>query len=230
MSDNPRRPPKTHRRKQAARGVAEPSVFKKLDCKSVSYDFTLSLDSMDLEGFYVASRMPKSERSKWEGTCAPKDQATGYHIHFRGSVKDKKIRITVEYVEGAMTPKPDEEEREPFAESFMSWLGAFVHNPTSHAIVHAAFEKSNEQWRSRFNLPFKVTLSGQDAEVAIDGISLVLPENDAGATHAWLTKSDEGLLVGVLLSRRIGMKQFRLNDEIVAINDSTRMFTEEVSK
>ena len=228
MSDNPKRPPKMHRRKQHADDVAGPSIFKKLGCKSVSYEFTLSPDSMDLEGLYDASRMPKSERSRWKGTCAPKDKAAGYHIHFRGSVKDKKIRITVEYVEGSTPPQPDD--REPFAESFMSWLGAFVRNPTSHAIVHAEFEKSNEQWRSRFNLPFKVTLSGQEAEVAIDGISLVLPENEAGAKHAWLTRSDEGLFVGVLLSRRIDMKQFRLNDEIVAINDSTRMFTEEISK
>ena len=203
-------------------------TFAAVGCRAVSYDFTLPRDSFDLEAFYAAGRIAPKERTSWCGSCAPKHQTSGYHIHFDGRVEEKKVRLRVEYVKDPTTPRPDE--REPFAETFMNWLARFILNPTSHAAVRARFEKSHERWRSRFNLPFKVTLSGVDTEVAIDGISLILPENESGATHGWLTKLDKYLLVDVCLDRRINPKQFQLDEELLAINESIRMFIEEIGK
>jgi hypothetical protein len=135
--------------------------------------------------------------------------------------------MTVQYVRGSIPARPDE--TEPFAETFMNWLGTFINSTSSHAKVFSSFEKSPARWRSRFNLPFRVTLSGLDKEVVIDGISLVLPENEAGAKHGWLTRSDKELLVNVRLERRVNLKGFQLNDEITAINESIRIFAEEIA-
>jgi hypothetical protein len=205
----------------------ETSIFERLGCKMASYSFNLLRDSVDLDAFYAAGRISESERNRWGGSCAPKDQASGYHIHFSGSAREKRVRMTVEYIEGSISARPDE--AEPFAENFMNWLGTFIRNPSAHATVFGAFAKSNARWRSRFNLPFKVTLSGLDTEVVIDGISLMLPENASGAKHGWLTRSDKELLANVRLERRITLKDFKLSDELAAIHECIRMFVEEIT-
>jgi hypothetical protein len=205
----------------------EASVFERLGCRMASYHFNLLRDSVDLDAFYVAGRISKSERNSWGGSCAPKDQASGYHIHFRGSAREKRVRMTVEYIQGSIPARA--REAEPFAENFMNWLGTFIRNPSSHATVFGAFAKSHARWRSRFNLPFKVTLSGLDTEVVIDGISLMLPENAAGAKHGWLTRSDKELLANIRLERRVNPKDFQLSDEVAAIHESIRLFVEEIT-
>jgi hypothetical protein len=222
VSENPIQTPE-----QSNGNAPEMSIFERLGCKVVSYSFSLLRESVDLEAFYVAGRIAESDRNRWVGSCAPKAQASGYHIHFNGSAKDKRVRMTVEYIRGSVPPRPDE--AEPYAETFMNWLGTFIRNPSAHVTVFSAFEKPHARWRSRFNLPFKVTLSGLETEVVIDGISLILPENEAGAKHGWLTRSDKELLANVRLERRIKLKDFQLNDEIAAIHESIRMFTEEIA-
>src|SRR6202043_2852469 len=123
---------------------ASPTIFESLGCRVLAYDLTVSRDSFDLEAFYSAGRIPDNERTFWSGVCAPRDPASGYHVHFKGTVNEKTVRMTVEYVHRSIKPRPDE--IEPFAETFMNWLGSFIRTLTSHAIVHGRFEKPNERW------------------------------------------------------------------------------------
>jgi hypothetical protein len=227
VSENLKQSPETSSSDRSG-SRAVPNIFDSLGCKVLAYDLTVSRDSFDLEAFYSAGRIPDNERTSWSGVCAPRKPASGYHVHFRGTVNDKSVRMSVEYVHRSIKPRPDE--REPFAETFMNWLGKFIRTLTSHAIVHGRFEKPNERWRSRFNLPFKVTLSGLETEVMIDGISLVLPDNKWGAKHGWVTRDRKELIVSVRLERRINVKKFQLDDELRTVNESIRMFAEEIAK
>ncbi len=66
------------------------------------------------------------------------------------------------------------------------------------------------------------------AEVVIDGVSLVLPKNRYSATSGWLTKITDALVVSVALFRPIEFSSFNLADEVATLNESIKMFVEQV--
>jgi hypothetical protein len=183
---------------------------------------------LDLEALSAASKLRQKERSRWYRSCAPKDYDAGYHVHFAGSVREGKVRLSIDFIQGSIKQRADE--AEPFAETFIAWLDRFVHGHFLKTSVWSQFNKVDAEWRSRFNLPFKVTMIGSDKEVTIDGISLILPENPAGAKHGWLTKTANGLAVAVQLERILDLRNFDLHREVRAINDSIGMFAEEIKK
>lgn len=176
----------------------------------------------------TAAGVEEGNRKEWVTSSAPKDPLSGYHIHFRSNVTPKRVRVTVDYVAGSIKRRPDE--REPWAESFMEWLAQFFRKEVNKAVVHASFGNPHERWRSRFNLPFKVTMSGLDVEVVIDGISLRLQENPTGATEGWLRRSEDKLWAAINLERELNVKQFRLDEELNAAYSAVHTFVEDLQK
>jgi hypothetical protein len=88
--------------------------------------------------------------------------------------------------------------------------------------------RSPRKRKSRFNLPFKVTLSGSDLEVAIEGISLSAPpKNRHRVIHGWLDRFPKNVSVSVLMDREIDFKRFRIDDEVAACNEAIKLFVEE---
>ena len=67
-----------------------------------------------------------------------------------------------------------------------------------------------------------------DSEVVIDGVSVVLPRNRFHAMNGWLTKAESSVLVGVVLVRPIEFATFNLADEVTTLNESIRMFVEQI--
>jgi hypothetical protein len=137
----------------------------------------------------------------------------------------KRVRMTLEYWVGAVSP--DDGETEPFSESIAKWIGSFVSEPTVRATVMARFRKPTSTWRSRFNLPFKVTMGGE--EVGIDGVSLVLPKNPYRALHAFLNTMGEELLVSVDAVRSIEFAGFNIAHELTPLNESLKIFLEQTT-
>jgi hypothetical protein len=140
-------------------------------------------------------------------------------------MEKEQVRVTVEYWDGSFSVPDDT--GEPFAESIMQWIGSFVREPVVRSSVDTRFEKPLASWRSRFNLPFRVTMAG--AEVVIDGISLNLPRNPFRATDAFLTTTDTLLWASVRLLRPIEFSSFKIHDELVAFNEAVKIFAEEVT-
>jgi hypothetical protein len=106
--------------------------------------------------------------------------------------------------------------------SFHGSLGTFVSEP--HYRVYATFENQDNEWASRFNLPFKVTKAGE--EIVIDGVSLGLPKNKFSARNGWVTKIGTTILAGVDLIRSVEFSSFSLEKELEALNESIKIFVE----
>jgi hypothetical protein len=198
------------------------NVFARLDCEVASYNFDVGSDVFDLGKFYEETGL-KAEHGSWSTVFYARNQRSGYHVHFDGKVKGNNIDLTVAYYVGSVT-RPT---KGPFPETAMEWVGSFFRKATERAWINSRFSKSDANWRSRFNLPFKVTMSGSKAEVIIDGISLDLPPNASGAMHAWLTKFPKHLMAAVMLRRPITFAAFKIEKELPEYNEALRIFVEE---
>jgi hypothetical protein len=207
--------------KRAGKQVS--NVFARLNCEMASYDFDRGLDAFDLDKFYKETGLSAEDRN-WSTVFYAQDERSGYHVHFRGRVKGKKIELTVAYyVRSRTRPK-----KPPFAETAMVWLGSFFRKPMARAWVSSMFNKPTTTWRSRFNLPFKVTMTGSNTEVVIDGISLDLPTNEFGAKHGWLTRLGAQFTAMAVLTRPVTFATFKIEKEVPVYNEALKIFIEEV--
>jgi hypothetical protein len=202
--------------------------FKRFGCEGVTYRFDISPKFFNLPLFVENSGLVDLS-GKWSGVCAPRNASSDYHVHFDGNLnRSKKGRIDVFYAAGRVPPSPNE--TEPFAETVIPWLGAFFTEPACDVDVNAWFEKPEGRWKSRFNLPFKVTVGKPETELVIDGISIALPDNPHGAYHGSLAKKEGSVLVAVKLRRKIDFSKFRLVEDIKVFEEITRLWVEEVTR
>jgi hypothetical protein len=203
-----------------------PNTLAPFNCDVAIYDFDVDTEIFDLGRFHKETGLPSGDKS-WSTIFYARQKLTGYHVHFDGSAKGKEVRLSLKYYGRSVTrPRGDG----PFAETAMEWLGSFFKKPKQLAWVFCRFSKPNRTWRSRFNLPFKVTMSGSAAEVVIDGISLDLPNNSFGAQHGWINKFSKELDAAVSLQRTIEFSAFKIEDEIPVYNGAVKMFVEEISE
>ncbi len=194
------------------------------DCDVAIYNFDVDTETFDLGRFHLDTGLPSGDKS-WSTVFYARQEQSGYHVHFDGRVTGKEVSLSLKYYGRSVTrPRGDG----PFAETTMAWLGSFFKKPKQLAWVFCRFSKPNRTWRSRFNLPFKVTMSGSAAEVVIDGISLDLPKNPFGAQHGWINKFSKELDTAVALQRSIEFSTFGIEDEIPRYNEAVKMFVEEV--
>lgn len=216
------------REPRAADGRSHSSVLSRVGCNLVSYDFTVPLSSFDREGLSRAIGLSGNE-NRWSRIYNPKDHAKHhYHVHFDGTFSNDEVDFTVDYYNHIGDPGPRDG---PSAETMMRWLGQFFRvTRWRGTLLYARFEKSHRRWKSRFNLPFKVTLSGSDLEVAIEGISLSAPpKNRYQVVHGWLDRHPKHLSVAVLISRDVDFNKFTIDDEIVVCNEAIKLLVEELS-
>ena len=206
------------------RQVRQHGLFRSFGCKGVWYEFSPAPDAFDVRRFAEASQLQNAS-SRWAAVCAPKSPLTDYHVHFDGRASTKHISFRVYYAEDAVRPASDE--REPYAESIMAWLGSFFKSPIASVDVTASFEKPDSRWRGQFNLPFKVTMSGQHTEVVIDGIMMALPRSPSGAYEGTLKRKPGKFSTSVKLNRKVEFAKFNLRDEIKIFHDATKLWIEE---
>jgi hypothetical protein len=204
-----------------ATGVRSGSgLLSQFHCEWVTYNFAFTPDAFDRKAFARRTGLKIGER--WNAGIYPADPKLGYHVHFKGLLEKDEVNVTVEYWDGSFTKRED---AMPSAESIIKWIGSLVREPSWRAHVHASFEKPLSHWRSRFNLPFKVTMAGQ--EVTIDGITLALPKNPSHAHHAFLMTMDRTLDVSVHFSRIVEFANFRIDEELPVLNEAVKILAEE---
>ena len=194
-------------------------------CDSVSYDFRVDPGVFDIGRFYEETGL-SSKDTHWSTVFYARRARTGYHVHFDGTMRGKNLSLSLKYYGRSVTrPKGDG----PYAETAMEWLGSFLKRPKGDAWVFCRFSKPPQTWRSRFNLPFRVMMSGSKAEVVIDGIALELPKNPHGAVRGWINKLGKELDTAIALRRGIEFSAFRVEDEIAMYNEAIKIFVEEVT-
>jgi hypothetical protein len=209
---------------KSRKGARAYDVLASYDCDVVACDFDIDIDEFDLPRFYQETGLsPKDKR--WSGIIYAERAQAGYHIHFDGRMIGKELSLSLKYY-GRSVTRPTS--RGPFAENAMQWLGSFLKRPKAVCWVHVTFSKPNKTWRSRFNLPFRVTMSGTNAEVVIDGITLDLPHNPFGAEKGWINKFSNKLDVAVLLRRNVTFSKFDIEDELPVYNEAIGTFVEEI--
>ncbi len=198
------------------------SVFKRLDCSSVRYDFDLPTRSFNAKKFCELTGIARDK--PWRGILRPKRADAGYHVHFNGVITPKHVRMTIEYFDKGKKAKPSEPE--PFAESIMQWIGSFIREPSIRVAANVRFEKHTDSWRSRFNLPFKVNMAGE--EVTIEGIALQLPRNPYRALSGFMATDDDRLSIYLFALRPVEFRSFDIEAEVVSFNEAIKIFSEPV--
>jgi hypothetical protein len=216
--------PKPAKRRALRAEYLQSGILKQFDCEWISYDFEIPRGSFNLRSFSRKTGVRVGER--WNTGVYPKIPATGYHAHFKGVIEKDQVRITVEYWDGAYSVERDY--AAPHAEEIMAWIGAFVQEPTARAMIGVGFEKPNDKWRSRFNLPFRVTTSN-DLELLIDGVSVLLPKNDYRAFHAYLSRTEKVLKATVGFAGLVRFADFDIAKEITHFDRAVNMFAEQVT-
>ena len=214
--------PKRQVRPRSPKAGLNHPTLQQFDCVSVRYDFDLPIEAFNTRTFSKHTGLKKGDR--WEAVLPTEDEQSNYHVHFKGNIETERVHLCVEYWGGAV--KRTRIHPPQSSEDVMRWLGSFIKEPSSRAVAFTRFEKPDRRWRSRFNLPFKVTMSG--AEVVIDGVSLILPRNEFHAMNGWLSKMESVLLVSVNAVRPIEFATFNLGAELEAMNESIKVFAEEL--
>jgi hypothetical protein len=202
----------------------QPTAFARFGCREVAYHLDIPIGSFNTKVFFKTLGVKTLER--WSASLLPSSHASRYHVHFKGSLDSKAAHLTIEYCAGGKkTAGP--EEQEPFAESIMPWLGKIVRATNWRSQTMVRFNKPTATWRSRFNLPFKVTMS--DSEVVIDGVSLVLPRNPYHATSGFVARDEDMLFVSLQVIRSLEFAKFDISEEIASFDQALRIFIEEVA-
>ncbi len=220
MADETKKVAKVRSKTEGRRPVG---ALARVGCEMFRFEFEVSLDHFDLAAFYKQTGLTSSE-PLWSTIFYARNEATSYHVHFDGSLRGKKIDLTLAYDDkSSATPRKDG----PFAETAMKWIGSFFKEPSHLALTASAFSKPLDAWRSRFNLPFKVTMTGSDAEVTIDGISLSLPKNSHRAMRGSITRTLNEWNATIIAGRIVEFGAFDISREILIHNEALKIFIEE---
>lgn len=200
--------------------------FASANCTEISYRLSASRDKFDVDRFR-ASLMPKGRtKDKWGTVCAPKDPKTGdYHLHADWFIEEDEVSFRIDYEAG---PKEHEaDEREPYAEEFMEWLGQFFKYENARSHIHAEFAYPLETRESKFPLPLKTAIGPKVIEAEIDGISLKLPSKPEGVTSVWVTRGKARWKIQLAGDRRTTFKAFTPYEDMRAFISVLEMVIEE---
>jgi hypothetical protein len=71
-------------------------------------------------------------------------------------------------------------------------------------------------------------MTGSNAEMEIDGVSLTPSKNQYMVIHGWLNRNDKRLSVSIVRARVVDFSTFNVEKEIPSHDESLQLFIEEV--
>jgi hypothetical protein len=166
----------------------ETGRFAQACCSYLEFHFRAARDKFslaDFVGFMKAGGFPRISQ-RWAGACLTQFQKeTDYHVHFGlNEADDKELELLVSYHRGSIPPS--ENEKEPFAEQFMAWIGQFFAAGYANADIRGQISYPAMMRQSRYLLPVKVAIV-PGLDTTIDGISIDFPSRPNGVDTARLT-------------------------------------------
>lgn len=210
------------RKKPIVEQAASPTL-QSLGFDDAFYMISVSLEKFDLERF-VRAIGGKEDYAKIGGlSFASEHPETGqYHVRLAWYVADEEIRLRVEYINDKREHADDE--RPPYAEGFMMWLGSFFKYSTAQVHTHAHLEFPVRSKSSRFPLPLKTAMVG-DPE--IDGISLKLPSKPEGISRVRIDMGSKFWRLQIVADKRIAFDKFNINEDIASYSETLKTLMEE---
>jgi hypothetical protein len=187
------------------------------------YAILSNRDAFDLDAFRANFGATIASLDSYSVSAAPSDGLDGqYHIHFNWIVEQTRLDFRVEYYRGPIARGKDE--REPFAEQFMEWLGQFFRNDSVSCHIHARFEYPIASRRSKYLLP-QVTDLPYNAE--IHGISLQIRDEPRGASSVRLNQGRSFWYADVVANRPLFFKGFSPQMDVTVLSDVLAEFLED---
>jgi hypothetical protein len=199
------------------------SIFEQFHCQTLRYDFDVPVEGFDLKAFVKATGIKVGQGGPWSATIYPKHRTSGYHVHLRWEIDGDTISLMIAYWNKGKVRAANVE---PFAETIMGWIGQFFRDPAARCHIAARFDKPKVLWKSRFNLPFKVTMA--EREVIIEGVALAAPANPYKAIGGFLAVSSKSFFVALDFARTVDFARFDLREEMLLYNEAVKMFMEEI--
>lgn len=206
------------------------TAFRDLHCHSADFEFAVTLDKFALEDFkkpfHERFKEPLTSGVTLSALASTRDpKATEYHVHVDWYLSKNQVNVSLGYFPHAIPASEDE--KEPFAEDAMQWLGKFFKAEKASAHVHVAFEYPADKWRFLFPLPIKIPL-GSEPEVEIDGMSLNLQKGLLGMNQAWLVSREDKSRVLLYGDRMVHFNKFDIIQEIGELSQFAKGFIKEV--
>jgi hypothetical protein len=200
-----------------------------LHCDSMGYEFGVGVDKFELQKFskLFESRFkePLKPGLTFEAVLSTGDpKITDYHVHLNWWLTKSQVKVRVLYVQKAN--KAEEDEKEPFAEGAMKWLGVFFKAKDAPAHIHTAFEYPVERWRPAIPLPIKIPVGG-NPEVEVDGMSFNLGKNETGMGQAWLISREKVTRVLLYGDRPVEFLTFDIIREAALLSEFAKNFIKE---
>jgi len=170
--------------------------FAEAGCTFLDFRFHVAQSKFKLSEFSASmeSKGFPSFPPRWTVTCLTQfPEKTDYHVHFSWYGADEEnLDLSVSYHAGSIPPRQDE--KEPYAEQLMHWLGGFFAGNSANANIQARIGYAATLRESRFLLPMRVSIiSG--VETTIDGISIDFPSRPSGIDTARLTVSAKNIAI-----------------------------------
>jgi hypothetical protein len=201
-------------------GVTGHRIFAETYCQLIAFEMELNPENFDVETFLTAFEpFTKAEgkvtQPRVKNTCGSRSKDSDYHLHltWHREKDPPKITLTVEFARGNQSPRPNE--KEPFAEDFVVWLGRFVKEKQIHVEVYADFEFPRQAGRRvKFPLPMKAPVGPDAVEAEIDGISFTLFPTPQGVEKVWITQKEENLTVHLHGKRVVTFGAFDPHEDV----------------
>lgn len=131
-----------------------------------------------------------------------------YHVFFAWVISGDTFKFNIEYHNGARKRAVDE--REPYAEDFMRWLGQFFSDKRVKCHMHTRFEFPLSKRQSIF--PLTLTTELPDG-VELYGVAMRLPSSPSGAASVKITRGRSNWYTEVVSDRHISFDEFSLDDD-----------------
>jgi hypothetical protein len=205
-------------------------LFASTKCRRIDLRYKISRDIFDWKAFYAFFGVQEeTSKASMGANCRTLDpENLDYHIHFYWASSEEGFELYVSFHEGAFSE--GEQEREPYAERLMPWLGEFMTNATAHADLHAEFSYPAVDRRSRFPLPMKFAVSGDDLEAEVTGIDATFPSSPEGISGTRIRQGKKSLSIEFTGTVRTGFAEFNIKTEVDRLSSLALRITEDISR
>lgn len=179
-------------------------------------------DDFDLPSFRAAVPPQLSDLNEAELWFAPRAGERGeYHAALFWTVTNDEVALTIDFHVGPMPHAADE--REPYAEDVISWLGRFFATDTVTAHAHVRVRYSTATYATK--VPLKLS-TGAPYEAELFGVALRLRSQPNGATSVRLTRGQSEWYAEVVGERTIEFGRSTPLIDVAAYRDVLSMFLE----
>ncbi len=192
------------------------NMFADTFCKLLAFEFEFKKKE-EFEFDEFIKKTGWNSKRKFRNTCGTRYKSTDYHLHLAWKIAPPdSVVLTVEFARGYR--KPDEDEKEPFAEEFVQWLRQFVRVKDVRVDIYSDFEFPRNPSRTvRFPLPMRAPIGPQQVEVEIDGLSFKISPALHGIEKVWLTQGPKNFSIHLHAEKAIEISSFDPRHEILTI-------------